>query len=957
MVTLSRHLTLLFSEVTGLTELTGRVGDLEASRAVGRLLALQEIIVTREGAGQVVQSGADTLYAVFGNASAALNRALEIQRIVEGSWAGEAEAAETGRLRVRLGLHTGEVFVKEGERFEVIGRHVTRGRRVMEAAAPGQILASEEVTKAAADLVEIPKEFLAIEYFGEFYLKGVGATALCEVADLRFRRPEAPRLPEGRSLESALVGRLELAGYRAQARLGEGPHGVVYQAEETGTGRRVAIKVLDPLLVESGTGRGDFAAELERVRRLGLDGVVAVAGERLDHQPPFIVMEMVTGRPIDAALEGASADRIGRVFRAVGDLLAPAHAAGLIHGNLKPGNVLIREDDRPVLLDFGTSALGDQDRIGGRAAAGAVTTPASAAPEQIRGEPRTAQVDLYALGVLLFRVLTGRDPFGGESIHEVVEAHLHEDPPLPGMLRAGVADGLQRICLKALEKDPADRYASAQAMVGDLERFIRGETVRTRPSAYDNLLYHRVQQHVAQIEEWAGRGLLNREEQNRLIGAYEGLQRRGLPAVMEGRQYRFWQTVVYLGGWSLLNGVLFWLVRFWDELGRGTKLALGAVPVLTAAALAVAMWRLERFRLTFVALIVAVLAVPLGTGVWLHEFELATKVSPQLEHYELFPRPETGAESASVEGPVASATAERTGGAEEMSFSYPVTNRQLWWSALAALLAGWGVMLFTRTTTHSAQGVVVTVLFYSASLLWWGLRPSVLEEDWAWIGLKCVPLIGVMTGVAGWLINRPGRRGQAAPWNYGAALLLIAVCYALSLDLPEELGWADLDHAGTFLLLAGAGAAQVWIGLAARARLRHLSRGATWLVIFVGLLNVLAGLALAGLDERWPQGWWGWRVFEGVSEPVPMAHLLMPLVSLSMAMLACRYQMFSFLLVGLAGFAGSVHLLGLQYFTEVQAWPRLMILLGACGLGGALVVELRRTRGNTLDDVVTRSRL
>ena len=78
---------------------------------------------------------------------------------------------------------------------------------------------------------------------------------------------------------------------------------------------------------------------------------------------------------------------------------------------------------------------------------------------------------------------------------------------------------------------------------------------------------------------------------------------------MEGRQYRFWQIVVYLGGWAILNGVLFWLVSFWDALGRGAKLGLGAVPALTAFALAAAMWRLERFRLTFVALIVAIVAV------------------------------------------------------------------------------------------------------------------------------------------------------------------------------------------------------------------------------------------------------------------------------------------------------------------------------------------------------------
>jgi serine/threonine protein kinase len=950
----SRHLTLLFSEVTGLAELIGRVGDLEAVKAAERLLTLQEIIVTRAGAGQVVQAGAETLYAVFDNASAALNRALEIQRIVDGAWNGRDGTGDAEPLRVRVGLHTGEVFVKEGERFEVIGRHVTRGRRLMELAAPGQVLASEEVTRAAADLMEIPRQHLAIAYYGEFYLKGVGATAVCEVADLRFRRTEAPRLPEGHSLELAVVGRLELAGYRVRQRLGEGTHGVVYQAEEAGTGRLVAVKVLNPQLTESSRAREGFTAGLERVRGLGLCGVVPVLVERLDHQPPFMVMELVSGRPVDVALAGASAERIGRVFRALGLLLATVHAAGMVHGGLKPGNVMIREDDQPVLLDFGMAKLGGEGRSGGRGPVSLLGTPVYAAPEQVRGEEETPRVDVYVLGVLLFKVLTDREPFEGDSIHEIVEAHLHEDPPLPGMIRPGVADGLQRICLKALEKNPSDRYPDAGAMAADLDRFVRSELVRTRPSAYDNLLYHRVEQHVAQIGEWAGRGLLNGEERNRLVEAYEGLQRRGLPAVMEGRQYRLWQTVVYLGGWCLLNGVFFWLIRFWEEMGRGMKLALGAAPVLTAAGMAAVMWRWERFRLVFVALIVAVLAVPVGMGVWLHEFGIGRTVSVGREEYEVFPRREIGG---TQEGAGVDVDAAEAAGVEGDSPSYPVTNRQLWWSALAGLAAGWVVMLITRTRTHAAQGALMTAAFYSACILWWGLRPSVVEEEWAWVGLKYVPLLAVMAGVAGWLSKQTERRSQAAPWNYGVAWLLIAVFYGISLDLLRELGWAELDHAGTYLLLAGCGIIQVWIGLMARAWLKHQSRGATWLVIFVGLLNVLVGMVLAGMEGRWPESWWSWRVFQGVLEPVPVVHLLMPLVSLFIAMLACRYQMFSFLLVGLAGFAGSVHFLGFQYFAEVQAWPRLMIFVGACALAGALLVELRRTRGNTLDDVVARSRL
>src|SRR5207245_3618747 len=121
-----------------------------------------------------------------------------------------------------------------------------------------------------------------------------------------------------------------------------------------------------------------------------------------------------------------------------------------------------------------------------------------------------------------------------------------------------------------------------------------------------------------------------------LLSAYEGLQRRGLPAVMEGRFFRLWQTLVYVGGWAVINGALLWLTQHWASLSRAGKLMLGSVPALTTFALAAAMWRLERFRLFFVALIVAILATPLLTGVWLHEFKVAGGVAPGRLKLEAF---------------------------------------------------------------------------------------------------------------------------------------------------------------------------------------------------------------------------------------------------------------------------------------------------------------------------------
>ncbi len=919
-----RHVTILFSDLAGFSDLTRRLGDVEAARIANRLLTLQEIIITRDALGQVLQFGGDSAFAVFDNASVALNRALEIQRVL-----GTVGRDEPGnpRLRVRIGLHMGEVLVREGERIEIISRHVNRAHRIMEAAVPGQILASDVVVDAARDFLDIPREHQAIRHYGEFYLRGVGATGLCEVADLRFRQPEPPRMAD--NVESTLLSRLELAGYRPAGRLGEGSFGVVYRAEHADTGRQVAVKVLHPVLGEDQAARERFTQEVERTRQLNLPGVVQIIERRLDHQPPFFAMELVEGKPADAALAGAAPERIARVFRNLCVTLDQAHAAGVIHCDLKPGNVLVRKDDSVVIMDFGISVLAGAAPAVKPSSTTLLGTPSFLAPEILQGVPRTPATDIYSLGVILFKVLTGREPFAGETVHDIIQAHLYEDPPPPVAFNREVADGLQRICLKALEKRPGERYAGARQMADDLERFLRGEVVRTRPTVYDNLLFHRVQKHVEQVKEWAARGLLSAEESHRLLSSYEGLQRRGLPAVMEGRLFRLWQTLVYVGGWVVINGALLWLVQNWDHLSRAGKLALGSVPALTAFVLAGGMWRLERFRLFFVALIVAVLATPLLTGVWLHEFQIAATVPADRLALELF---------------------------HDSENSTGFTNRQILLTALVTLLVAGGVMGFTRTTTHSAQALIALALFYTACLLPYGLRLKVEDEHWARIALEYLPLLAGGAVLGGILLRWDDRHYQASPWIYFSGFLLLVTSNAIALDGLDD--WTQMQsepkQALALLLLSDAGAVQVVIGLWARSQLRHRCRLATLMVIFAGLVALLVGFGAAGWEGTWPEKWLHLSLF---GAKVPFPHVVLPVAALAITLAACRFQMLAFLIVGLAGLAFSIHVLGYSYFEHLPVWPKCLMILGAVCFFAALYRELRRTRGNTIDDVVSQSRL
>ena len=913
----ARQVTIFFSDMVGFTELTDRLGDAAAAEIVDRVLRLQSNIIEQDGRGRVVKFIGDAVFAVFDTPSLAMSKAMEIQR----SLAELGRVNGTAAVSLRMGMHVGEILLEEGGRLDIVSRHVNRARRVMESSQPGQILASRAVVDSGRDFIRgVPTEHLSIRYYGEYYLKGVGATELCEVGDLRVTTPQPPQVARAERPEMALMDRLEASGYRPEARIGEGAFGVVYKARNVQTNEVVAVKVLSPGLVDDEAARARLAAEAGRLRDLRFRGIARIIEERVAHDPPFLVMEYVAGRPLDVALAGAEPYRVARVFRAVCGALAEAHQRGIVHCDLKPGNVLVSQGDEPVIVDFGIAVLGRETMSWGTqsgSSTGFHGTPGYMAPEQMQGKPRTAQVDVYALGVLLFKVIAGREPFVGRSVHEVLQSQLHDDPPMPSMIRGDVPDGLQRICLKALEREPEDRYRGVGQMIEDLDRFLRGETVRSRPTLYDNLMFHRARQHVEQIDAWHARGLVNEEEKNRLVSSYEPMLRHGVPAVMEGRLLRPWQTGVYVGGWAVVNGATIWLALHWAHLSRFTRLLLGSVPVLVAIGLALYMSRLERFRLQFVAMIVCVLAVPLAAGVWLYEFGIGKTAGDA--GFELL----------------------REG----------LTNRQIAVTAGVTAVVASVVMHLSRTTTHSAQASAAWTAFYTAMLLLVGLRTRVEEAKYATVAFWFLPCMVAATVTGFALAGSRRRQNQAAPWLYLGAFLLIGVFELMPLYAYDEwMSQLPNPQAKSYLTLSVAGVGLACLGLVARRRLAHRARLATLAVIVAGLVTILLGLYWAGL--RWP--WWS--LHRG-DEVIPLPHLLLPAASIVMAVVSARVQMREFVLIGLVGLAASLYLLGKRYFYDTQAWPAGIIVAGFVCFAVSLAIELRRTRGNATDDVVTRTRL
>lgn len=381
-----------------------------------------------------------------------------------------------------------------------------------------------------------------------------------------------PELPE----VEPLVG-----PYRILSKIGEGGMGIVYRAvrEDEQFRMMVALKILRPGLAHHSLIRR-FQRERQILARLSHPNVARLldVGVTRDGRPYF-AMELVEGLTLDQFTASASLEEKLNLFDQLCSAVSAAHHNLIVHGDLKPSNVLIAPNGVPKLLDFGISRLMDGESVESTTIALRAMTPAYASPEQLRGEPISTWSDVYSLGLILYELLTGKRPYQITSkVPEAILREIQQNPPVKPSEAASdkaLAGDLDNIILKAIHVEPDRRYASVDQLAADLQRYKQGHPVHARPDTVAYRAWKFVRRNRLAVAAFAGilialtAGILStarqariaREERARAERRFQDVRRMAnimmfqmdealssMPGGIEVRKTMVWHSLAYLDG-------------------------------------------------------------------------------------------------------------------------------------------------------------------------------------------------------------------------------------------------------------------------------------------------------------------------------------------------------------------------------------------------------------------------
>jgi len=710
----------------------------------------------------------------------------------------------------------------------------------------------------------------------------------------------ADALPPERDGDVPLPERL--SGHKVLSEIGSGGMGRVLLAMDERLGRRVAIKVLSPRFQNDSLLRERFMQEARAMAKLTHPHIAHIYSLGPPNEAPHFVMEYVDGAPLTEASRaltlGQKVELMHKIVLAV-DFL---HQHQVIHRDLKPGNILVGPDLEPKVLDFGLVLLakGEGKRLS--APGDLLGTPDYFSPEQAQGTAALdVRSDIFSLGTVFYELLTSELPFRGKTLPDQIRRICEEDPPLPRRLDSGIPGDLQNVCLKALEKSPADRYASAREMANDLERFQAGEPVLAAPTSYSRLMAGKIDQHLRELAGWKQDHILSEYEFDSFRKLYERLVDREDAWIMAVRRLTLPQVTLYLGAWILVLGAVLVMLFHYPRLSETPSVVVVTAAAVATAWIGVRCWRQRQRRIAVAYLLAFCLLLPVALLVMMGRFKLLTAPSRGDETLEFL--------------------------AQFTSFKR-TTNAQLWWSIALSLPAYFWLRRFTCASVFSLVFAVMSAALTVVSLLRMGLLQW-LDKDPGRPYLELIPF-ALLFFLAGMLIEH-FRHPEDSRYFYSVAVVATFVSLSgVALYHDPYAQWLKRVFPRTrgqleYLFIINAA---IYLALQSiceklpLAQMRAVAKTFNFVIpghVLTSLL--LLGLAATDLWDKSPQNA-AWR------HEARFFEVLLPLSACLFVFGSIPKQMKNFLATGLLFLAIGIVRLEQDLFKARAAWPLSLLFVG-----------------------------
>ncbi len=703
--------------------------------------------------------------------------------------------------------------------------------------------------------------------------------------------------------DDALPARL--SGLDVAEEIGSGGMGRVLIAEDERLGRKVAIKTLHPRYASNPELRQRFMNEARAMARISHPNIVRIYSLGPANEPPHFVMEYLDGAPLNVAARALPFREKARLMHKVLLALAFLHEQRVIHRDLKPANILVGRDLEPKLLDFGLALDAGTDALRLTHAGQFLGTPDYASPEHAHtASAIDARSDIFSIGIIFYELLTGELPFRAQTLTAQVRARCEEEAVPPRRLNPDVPAELQNVCLKALEKDPASRYASAAEMALDLERYLAGEPVLALPVSVARAMSGRIEQHLRELDGWRSDKLLTEFEYENLQKAYGRLSEREDAWIMETRRLSIQQVSLYFGGWLLVMGAALIVLFRYRALHGIASVLLAIAAAGPTAWLGLKLWRGGRQRIAIAFLLAFCLLLPVTILVAMGEYGIFAGPSRGREDLELF---------------------------SKLPSFRRTSNAQLWWAIILSLPAYYWLRRFTRSSVFSLVLSTFAALLAVVTLLRLGLidwldtdpgRPYFYLIPWAVIFLA-----------AGLALERRRLTGDSryfypffVVFTYVSLTGLAAFHQPYANWLQAAAPWTRSQVEYLFLINAGVYLLLQWAcEIPSSPQMRSVARAFR----FVIPGHVLISLLLLGIAA--PEHGFESRVFE----------VLLPVAAAGFVFGSIPKQMKNFFASGLLFLAVGLVRLQQDLFKDQVLWPAFLLCLGIVVMLTA--ARLRRT--------------